>query len=113
MPRIVPQGAAQRYRFSARFVERLLARVPLLSAWVLAEIYNSMLVVDRHFARADEHVHADEHGRLILQAPEIEDVKVADIRLHAVDDGVAKTQTRCPDTLLEYDRAPECEGVSV
>jgi len=48
-----------------------------------------------------------------LQAPEIEDVKVADVSVHAVDDGAAKAQCRYPDTLLKYDRAPKCEGVTV
>src|SRR6187397_3231088 len=84
---------------------------PVVAARALAEMHDAVLVVDRHFARACEHIHADEQSRLILQTPEIEDVEIAYVRGHAVDDGMAEAQTRRPDTLRENDRTPESEGV--
>jgi len=79
----------------------------------LAEVHDAVFVVDRHFARTRQHIHADEQGRLVLQAPQIEDVEIADVRGHAVDDGLTQAQTRRPDTLGHHDGAPEREGVAV
>src|SRR3954463_11093787 len=88
------------------------ARVPL-AAWALAEMHDAMLVVDRHFIGSGEYVHADEQGGLILQAPEIEDVEVADIRVHAVDTGLAEAQPRRPDAARKHQGAPESKRATV
>src|SRR5690242_371551 len=62
-PRGSVRGRCQRNTLDRR------AHIPPLAARTLAEMDHALIVVDRHFARAREHVHADEQRGLILQAP--------------------------------------------